>query len=456
MIGVKPQDTRTMLPPKTDVLNLEWSSTGRDREVANLICSGLRHLGYSVAEDSVHNYASAMLRHRPRLLYCADPKGAAINLDATSFARSLSIPIITFTCEGVMREDVIDLMFWGHIKSRQLPERYNLQWSENFRDITLKHFPYVAPQIPVVGAVGFDRYALFQFASKDNWSRKYGKAMRRTVGIAGGGMDGYFYPETAFYHSAVSIFGQDQIDRFCRDHLACAQAYGDLVRAFPELTFVLKEHPATVSRQTSEFKGLDALPNVILLKNEEAISDCISVSDIWLSYDSTTSLDAWLLGKPTAHFNPSGDNGIARVVTHAGSPSTGDGTQLQSMVSSFLDSGELPGFAERAAARADIIRNMVQWTDGKNHLRACYYFDKLLRNPPKVQKSHIPWHQMLRSMWRYQRDRRIKKGTLPRFERADFDAYAHTYGSALDQFHRDHPLSLDDIAQLQAMNHKCE
>lgn len=52
-----------------DVLNLEWSSSGRDREVATLICEALRRRGHRVVEGSIFNYRYLLLKHRPRVLY---------------------------------------------------------------------------------------------------------------------------------------------------------------------------------------------------------------------------------------------------------------------------------------------------------------------------------------------------------------------------------------------------
>ena len=51
-----------------DVLNLEWSSHGRDRESATLICEALRRRGYSVVEGSIFEYRHLLLKHRPRVL----------------------------------------------------------------------------------------------------------------------------------------------------------------------------------------------------------------------------------------------------------------------------------------------------------------------------------------------------------------------------------------------------
>ena len=99
-------------PLACDVLNLEWSSAGRDRETASLICNTLRRRGHTVVEDSVFRYRAALARHRPRLLYLADPRGAAINHQAALFARSRGFPIVTVTAEGDFRPEVIHEMFW--------------------------------------------------------------------------------------------------------------------------------------------------------------------------------------------------------------------------------------------------------------------------------------------------------------------------------------------------------
>lgn len=53
----------------------------------------------------------------------------------------------------------------------------------------------------------------------------------------------------------------------------------------------------TINEYYDEFSLVREYPNVITLQTEENIYDLINVSDLWITFDSTTALEAWLLGK---------------------------------------------------------------------------------------------------------------------------------------------------------------
>ena len=46
--------------------------------------------------------------------------------------------------------------------------------------------------------------------------------------------------------------------------------------------------------------------------------ESISLSDLWITYESTTALEAWLLGVPTCLLNPSGTDFNFREGYHLG------------------------------------------------------------------------------------------------------------------------------------------
>jgi hypothetical protein len=167
-----------------DVLNLEWSSGGRDRETASLIAGTLRRRGYTVVEESVFQYRAALARHRPRVLYLADPRGAAINHQAALFARSRGFPIVSITAEGNFESERIHGDFWGHVSGGEVVEDLNLQWSTRARDLALGIAPAAAARLRVAGGVGFDRYRLYELASRGSWMEKYGLRFERMVGYA--------------------------------------------------------------------------------------------------------------------------------------------------------------------------------------------------------------------------------------------------------------------------------
>lgn len=359
-----------------DVLNLEWSSSGRDREVATLICQALRRRGNRVEEGSAFNYRYLLLKHRPRLLYLADPSGARLNHEISLFAEKLGIPTVAFDAEGNYLSTLTDEMFWGHVADRRLRPELKLQWSRRSRDAVLAMAPAVRERLKVSGAVGFDRYRLYQFASKEEWRRKHGFAHERVVGFATWAFD-YLFADQATAERYRARYGRETFERFRADRDLLRRLLTELIRSNPETMFLLKEHPGVADSAETEIAGLESLENVLKIKNEESIGDCINVCDVWMAYDSTTCIEAWLLGKPTLFINPSGED-FPRTEVHRGNPVLQTLDDVQTALRAARIDGDVPGFREMDEARRAVLTDTLQWTDGRNHVRAAHYIQEVL------------------------------------------------------------------------------
>ena len=366
-----------------DVLNLEWSSSGRDREVATAICHTLRRRGYGVVEECIFNYRYHLLKHRPRLLYVADPTGARINHEVSLFADRIGVPSVCVDAEGDYVEGAVDKMFWGHIADRRLRQRLKLQWSARSKERVLAIAPDLGDRLRVTGAVGFDRYRIHDFASKEDWRRKYGFAQKRTVGFAGWTFDYLSVPPER--DARERLYGQETVERFQRDRDALRALLGDLIRGRPETMFVLKQHPGVIDPAETEFAGLDDAENVLLIKDEEAIGDCINACDVWMAYSSTTCIEAWLLGRPTLSVNPSGGD-FPRSESYLGAPVFETLESVESALAEHEATARIAAFDALEQTRAKLLAGMLQWVDGRNHLRAAHYFERLLDAIPDQRR----------------------------------------------------------------------
>lgn len=94
--------------------------------------------------------------------------------------------------------------------------------------------------------------------------------------------------------------------------------------------------------------------------------------------ESTTSLEAWLLGKQTFYINPTGAE-FQTYRIYKGHPIFKSYSEIQNAINEYYKDGSIPGFIEKKEIRKRIIQDVIQWCDGKNHLRAAYYIEKLLR-----------------------------------------------------------------------------
>jgi len=364
-----------------DVLNLEWASAGRDREVASSICHTLRRRGYSVVEESVFNYKYWLLKHRPRLLYIADPTGARVNQDAALFAERVGVPSLCLDAEGDYADGLAEPMFWGHVGDRRLTQRLKLQWSARARGLVLAVAPELRDRLKVTGAVGFDRYVLEHFATKEAWREKYGFRHGRVVGFAGWTFD-HLFGSVALREPWLDSFGEDTVERFRRDRDAVRELLTRLVEAHPDTLFVVKEHPGVVDSSETELAGLESLENVLLFSDQEPIADCINVCDVWMAFDSTTCIEAWLLGKPTLFVNPSGGD-FPRTDVHRGTPILKSFEEVERALVEYEATGRIAAFQALEDARSRVLTDTLQWSDGKNHLRAAHYFEATLEGLPR-------------------------------------------------------------------------
>jgi hypothetical protein len=255
-------------------------------------------------------------------------------------------------------------------------EDLNLQWSTRARDLALGVAPAIRDRLRVTGGVAFDRYRLYEFATKGDWMTRYGLRFERMVGYASWTFD-RLERDDASARSFKEAMGDDALARIARDRDGLRETLSRLSRDNPDTLFLLKEHPGVVAPQHSEIAELDTRENVMVVRDEEPVADCIAACDVWTAFDSTTCLEAWLLDKPTLLINPTGAD-FERDETHRGSAVFGEAGEVQAALDSWYRGDGVPGFAERAPARREVIEDTIQWDDGKNHLRAVHYIEQLL------------------------------------------------------------------------------
>ena len=379
---------------RVDILNLEWSSyPSRDRQMVTLVCNYLRYMGYSVIEESIFNGYHYIKKYKPRLYFNASPLGAIVNTHMMKYARQKNILGVSLISEGNFKpgKKYIDQFLWGWNKEKDKHENIHMQWTERTRDMSLKYYPELKEKLKVSGGVGFDIYKIGKHKDKDDFLRKYDKTnFKKIIGI--GCWDfGSFYPEDERYKINVKRLTQENINRFRKDGVEFNNILNKIISENKNILFLLKQHPGTrLGKKASAIVGTEKFENTITVKNEEAVADCINVSDFWLIYESTTAIESWLLGKQTCLLNPSGTD-FLRDEIYKGSPNFSTDKKLQEAINSFYSSGIIPGFKDLEKNRKNIIKDVIQWDDGLNHVRAGNEIINLIENNKitKIKKENI-------------------------------------------------------------------
>lgn len=355
---------------RTDVLNLEWRSfPSRDRDASTLVANYLRLAGLSVVEGCVFEGYELIRRLKPKLLFISNSIGAEINLKLIKYAKSRGVLCISGSAEGNFRREGIEEFVWGHNREHVLYEDRLLLWSEQARSFTLEAFPELEGRVGVSGGVGFDLYRMIQPNRDWLWERTGGRNYQKVVGV--GCWDfGITSPDDPRYSYFLDYYGEEAIRFFRKERDVFNQVLLELAGRNADVLFLLKEHPGR--RQgywASAIEGCEELPNVVIERNGVSIKDCLQVSDVWISFESNTAMEAWLYGIPTGLLNPGGTDFPNRHEIHKGQPNFINADQWHEAIHACFSTGILPGFDAKAEVRERIIRHTIQWNDGLNHVR---------------------------------------------------------------------------------------
>jgi surface carbohydrate biosynthesis protein len=347
---------------KIDILNLEWTSfSSRDREAATLVCNYLRYQGFSVYEGSIFNGFYLLKKYRPKILFITNTTGAFVNQQVARFSKKLKIPVITTISEGNLRESAIQEMVWGHNKERILFEDKYLVWSSRSKKMILNHNKELSSVLGVSGSSGHDKY----FILKNLLSHKKNKN-KVCIGIGCWGFD--YYMQTPKENDLIS---QSNKDFFMKERDDFNNILSEIIKNNQDCSFLFKEHPGNLKGHVgSGIESCVNFPNVKVYNNDKTIFDCILESDLWITYDSTTAMEGWLLDKQTCILNPSKSKWPhQRDQMHLSQPILNSVKDLQEAIDAIKTRDIISGFNDFKNMREKVIKEVIEWNDGLNHVR---------------------------------------------------------------------------------------
>jgi len=368
---------------KIDILNAEWSSGGRDGHIIEPILVSLELLNPKIDIKRVDiNFAFiALLIYRPKIIIISNGIGGEINLKLIKLAYKLGIKVITLNSEGdyINTKKSVSEFFWGWNKDKILYDDLQLVWSNRVKNYIQNYLvnedKINISKIKTSGAVGFDRYNLLDFMSKDDFLFSIQKeSYSKIITFAGFGFDWIIGD---YYKRNPSIindrFGKQYLPLHIKAQKELSEIYYQLVKTFTNILFIIKLHPATEENNLTEFSKifnhLNEFNNVKIIKDEFSIDDVINISDIWIAYESTTCMEAWLLNKTTFLVNPCGKN-FQRSQISEGSPIYDNFKIVKQKINEFYLNGYLKDFNILYEKRDKIYYDVIHSNDGLNHLRA--------------------------------------------------------------------------------------
>lgn len=403
---------------RLDILHLDWINSERDFHISIPVCVYLqKKYGLKVVSKNIFDGYFYLLYYRPRVLIVANGIGAEINYEIIKTAHSLGVKVVTLTSEGNFNEKQIDGYIWGWNHEKIIYQDLMNIWSDRVEKILLKRYPEYKDIVKVGGATGFDRYSLLKFKNKQDFYKENPKkkSFKKIVGIASFGvfdhvMDKKYVEE----HNMVECYGNRLLSMYRNDLSSLKRIYRDLISRNPDTLFVLRFHPVTSCLEYSEFEYCMDFENVYVSspklrfdlpynQNQYLVSDCISISDFWISYESTTILEGWLMNKVTAVINPSRYD-FEREPNYQGSLKTQTTEELEKYLQEYFEKGGVDHFEELLPKRNEVISDVIGYSDGNNHQRVGEEVLKLINSPERQFKYfNFPYRKMLKETISYRK-----------------------------------------------------
>ena len=358
--------------------------------MATLVCNYLRFQGLNVVEGCIFQGYKLLRKYKPNILFISNATGSTLNFDICKYASTIGIKVVTLVSEGNIRDQDADQFLWGWNSDKKLYEVINLQWSLRAKKIINQHYPNLSKKIKVSGGVGFDIYKIMTFISRSDFLKKHHKnTFSKIIGV--GCWDfGILYPEDSRFEITKKRLTDTEIEYLKKDGILFNNIIKEIVVKNKDILFLIKEHPGEqLGKKASAIEDLDKFENVLIIKNVEPIINCIAVSDFWIAYESTTTLEAWLMNKQTCLLNPQGGD-FPRDSIYKGSPIFSTTYMLQEVIEHYYESGYIDGFIEKSNIRNLLIKDTIEFDDGLNHVRAGNQIIEIILKSNNIKKYSFP------------------------------------------------------------------
>lgn len=359
---------------------------GRDVELSlPVLYMAARYYGADVQFGFVYD-TDKIRRLRPDIVFVPNVIGSDHYIEAAAYAAENGIPVFALLSEGDIRTDgTFD--HWGLNKEKTFYQDRVCLWSER----TLRYFEQVEPRwsskYVVTGNPGFDRYKIYRFAERRDFLTPREQMFKRVVGYAAWGFGKLMYPP---WRQELLDFYKGDEQALVRMETMRRQVEAMLrsaIESHPDILFILKRHPNEIPPtglvpEVNEIAALTSYPNVRYEGRDTQIHDVIHVCDLWLSFQSTTAVEAWALGKPTLMLAPDPTyNRIGQKPIYLAQPVAENAQDLNRYLAEMNESGRIRDFEtlEKAERRKAIIRDTVGFDDGFNHVRAGVLLGDLIR-----------------------------------------------------------------------------
>ncbi|MEL6559145.1 MAG: hypothetical protein AAFQ94_13230, partial [Bacteroidota bacterium] len=347
----------------------------------------------------------AIKRKKPDIVLLPNTKGHNLYFEIAKYAYENKVTVLAMDSEGNFRTDG-SYFYWGYNTDRFFYQEWLTAWSERTEKFLKALTPEQKDQVILTGGSGFDRYKICSFESRASLLKRYNlDHYQKVVGYAGWAFGKMYSKHKDIALAHIHPDWNTRFEWSEKNRIHVRESLRKLIENNPDTLFIFKRHPKEsfeddLSEGPNEMNELTDYQNVLYIRKEENIHDLIAISDLWLGFETTTSIEAWLLGIETILINPEVD--FVRNNIYKGSLIVPDHQQLQQYIDEFYQTGKILDFYDKTLAnhRADIIANSIGFGDGLNHLRTCFYFQKSLTKrdkklPVKLNLRHLRLYYLM-------------------------------------------------------------
>lgn len=304
------------------------------------------------------------------------------------WAHGQDLRVVTLHAEGVVTEPLWP--FWAGVGLDASVEDGIILWGPRAKEIFVR-LGREADRIFVCGNPRFDKYfrplpTKEEFCQREGWDPHrpivfYAASLLWVRGEDYDSRDWSFVPNAS-----------DALPRIIEQRYVTNEAFFGLAESHPEVNFVLKPHPGDGRPQefVDEVRRR-RLPNLRYFHNEVDIADLLPVCDLFLHWNSTSSTEAWFLGKPTLslQFDPSLDFFLSDFIR--GSEILRSEAELRARVRRYLAGGQTP--PEILRERDRFLRAWYGTVDGRAVERCAAALEAVYQRQPPRPRTRRTWSE---------------------------------------------------------------
>ncbi len=141
---------------------------GRDTEIMiPLVYFAERELNCRVDFSFMWNIHD-IYRKKPDLVLLPNTIGSRLHHKVTKYAWKNDIKVFALISEGIFRTNGT-FNYFGYNTDKKFYQEYICHWSERTKIFFDKELPELGKRNVTTGAVGFDRYTIYDFTSKEEY-----------------------------------------------------------------------------------------------------------------------------------------------------------------------------------------------------------------------------------------------------------------------------------------------